>query len=130
MKLFDETNISRICFPDIDVSRMEYKANDKILVMYITGAFIIDTREDLASGKIIFTDWEAIHNDKWEHDLKVWVPLNNPSGETLENVLRFECLHSVFNLEGMGKNIAEWIRWKIVKPKIKAEFDEFSFPVE
>lgn len=130
MKSFDETNISRICFPDVDVSRMDYEPNNKKLVMYFTGAFIIDTREDLGSGKIIFSDWETIYNDKWVHDIKVWVPINNPKGEQLENVLEFECTNFVFNLEGMGKNIAEWIRWKIVKPKINAAFEEFECPIE
>lgn len=124
MRLFSKHNISEICFPDIDVLKMVCNIPDKKIIVYLQGAYLINTKEDLGKGVITFSNWEFIQNDKWDPDSKSWIFMSHTKIEEMENLIEFDYVDSTIIARGFAKHLPEWVKLTIVNPEISGEFEE------
>lgn len=123
--LFDKDKLKKTCFPDVDVIEMSCDFNNKILIIKLTGCFLLDSRTQFDKGELIFKNWQIINVDKYDPKSESWTPLENPNDGVLENILEFEVSDDLFDLQGMAKNIPEYIRWKVKNSTVSGEFEEF-----
>lgn len=124
MKYLNEDMIKNLSFPDFSVKKMEFSPREKILNIFVDGAWLeVDGGTKLGKGTIFFEEWESLSVYRFNPDTEKWSHLDESSAETLRDLCEIKFFNSTISLCGFGKQTGQWIEWRIVNAKKHAEFD-------
>lgn len=124
MKIFEENLIKLLSFPDYEVEKIELSLEEKILKIFIEGAWL-DLKDGIQLGKgfLCFQDWESFSMNRFDPHTEKWFTINELKVEPLKDICEMKFTDHAVYLYGFGKQIGQWTEWKIQKAKMHAEFD-------
>lgn len=126
MIILNEQSIKKLSFPDFDVERMEFSPTEKILNIFVEGAWLkIDGGKELGKGFLFFSEWESLSINSFHPIAETWSLVKEDSTERLKDLCRVQFNDLFVSLAGFGDEEGHWMEWKIVKPKMYAEFEEY-----
>lgn len=125
MKKLSAGMMPHLSFPDMQVQKMDFFPRKKILNIFVEGAFLdIDNVGLIGSGVLYFSEWESIAIRKYDSNLETWLDMPDAEAEQLGDICEF-----VFNgvevcVCGFSKSESDWSEWKIINPRMHAEFED------
>lgn len=127
MKILDEKLMKNLSFPDFDVEKMEFNPEKKTLKVFVTGARLeIDGGLLLDNGFLFFWEWGNLSIIRYDHVIDKCFELEFSNAEELIDLCEVKWLNSDVFLCGFGKQIGQWVEWRIFNTKMHAEFKTLS----
>lgn len=124
MKNLDEIMIRNLSFPDFNVEKMEFLPEQKILKVFVEGAWLgINEGTVLGKGVLFFNDWDLLSISRYDPILERWYEVEIRNAEELSDLCEVKFSNSNISLYGFGKKLGQWLEWKISHAKIHAEFE-------
>lgn len=125
MQKLDENQMKDLSFPDFDVEKIEFFPEEKILTIFVEGAFLdIDEGFLLGRGVLYFNDWVNFSVRRFDPHTEKWSNVALLGVEHLKDLCEVKFRDSSILLCGFGKGIiGHWMEWEIHKAKMHAEFD-------
>ena len=125
MKNLNENMMKNLSFPDFQVEKMEFSPREKILKVYVEGAWLdADGGTKLGKGVLFFNGWEALSIRRYNSETEKWSLIDvEPPVEQLIDLCEFKFIDSTVFLFGFGKNLGQWMEWEIVNAKMHGEFE-------
>jgi len=125
IKNLDETMMQSLSFPDIDVAKMEFFPETKILNVFVDGGYLsLGNGVDLGAGVLYFNDWDSISIRRYIYSSKLWLSVTDTDPEQLKDLCEVKFTNSEVFLCGFGKKEGDWLEWRIINTKMHAEFEE------
>jgi hypothetical protein len=120
--------IKHLTFPDFEVEQMEFSQQQKKLKIYVEGA-ILSVEKDISLGKgiLYFNNWDCLTIDRFNPHCDSWSRLNESEAESLKDLCEVDFSCSIVFLSGFGRQTGQWLEWKIINAKMRAEFVDRSF---
>lgn len=124
MKILDEKTMKTLSFSDFDVEKIEFFPKEKELKIFVEGAWLdIDRDAPLGKGILYFEDWVHFSISKFDPYTEKWSDVNEIAVEPLKDLCEVKFTNSTVCLFGFGKQSGHWMKWKIQKVKMHAEFE-------
>lgn len=113
-------DMKHLSFPNFQVEKIEFHPKEKKLKVFVDGAWL-DTngRHQLGKGVLFFENWDDLSVDTFDSTGKRF----ESSIEYLEDLCEFKIDDSSVVLKGFGKELGHWVKWKIINPRMHAEFE-------
>lgn len=116
--------MKNLSFPDFEVEKMEFSRQEKLLKIFIEGAWLdVGKGTKLGKGILFFKEWGALSISRFNPIKEKWSPVEDFSPESLRDLCEVKFFDSTVSLCGFGKQTGQWMEWKIIKPKMHAEFE-------
>ena len=113
--------LNKLSFPDSDVQRMLFFESKKRIEIYLEGAYLdIDGGRFFDSGNLFIFGYKGIEAKLYDNDK--WKPLGIKNYDPLKSIEEFVFREENIILRGFGKNTGKWVEYKIISPKIEANF--------
>ncbi|NGX30332.1 MAG: hypothetical protein K940chlam4_01178 [Candidatus Anoxychlamydiales bacterium] len=113
--------LKKLSFPDFIVQKMTFFELKKRIEIYLNGAYLdINDGKLFASGNLFFYDYQKIEAKLYDNDK--WIDLNPQNYDSLKSIEEFIYINDNVYIKGFGKKTGKWIEYKIVSPKIEANF--------
>ena len=124
IKSLNESMMKKLSFPDFEVEKMEFSLKEKILKIFVEGAWL-DINEGIKLGKgiLFFNEWESLSINRFNSSTKRWSMVDESSLEPLRDLCEVKFFDCTISLSGFGKKFGQWMEWKIVKATMHAEFE-------
>lgn len=119
--------MKNLSFPDIDVEKMEFSPVEKVLRVFISGAWLDikgENSKQLGKGILFIDAWDTLSIQQFDALEEKWEILNTSAPEFLRDLCEVKLSDNTISLCGFGKESGVWVEWKINHAKIHAEFDE------
>jgi hypothetical protein len=119
-------NLSRLSFPDFNVLEINLSINEKILNIYVDGAYLEDQKgggKQLGKGKLSFKNWQSFSVRLFNNDMKNWIVLPHSDFEHLKDICEFQNKNQTICLRGFGIKSGRWLEYKIENSYIDFTFD-------
>jgi hypothetical protein len=124
MRNLDEIMMRSLSFPDFNVEKMEFLPEQKILKVFVEGAWLgINGGTVLGKGVLFFNDWDVSSISRYDPILEKWYELEISNSEELRDLCEVKFSNSNISLCGFGKKLGQWLEWKISNAKMHAEFE-------
>lgn len=113
-------NMKHLSFLDFQVEKIEFHPKKKKLKVFVDGAWL-DTNggHQLGKGVLFFENWDDLSVDNFDSTGTRF----EPPIEYLEDLCELEIDDSSVVLRGFGKELGHWVKWKIINPRMHAEFE-------
>ena len=113
-----------LSFPDFEVEKMEFSAQQKKLKILVSGAWLNrGGGEALGKGILYFNEWTDISINKFDSQFEQWVRVENViSDGVLKDLCETEFYTNIIYLRGFSTTDGCWLEWKIMGSKSHAEF--------
>lgn len=124
MKNLDEIKMRKLSFPDFEVEKMEFSPEQKILKIFVEGAWLEENGgKRLGKGILFFNNWESLTINRFDPVAETWSLVEIVHPEHLKDLCEIKFFNSNVSLCGFGEKIGQWLEWKIVNTKMHAEFE-------
>lgn len=125
MKILNENMMKNLSFPDFEVEKMEFSPQKKILKIFVEGAWLdVDGGTKLGKGILFFNEWKSLTIYRFDPSTEKWSSADDEfPAEQLRALCEVNFFGSTISLSGFGKQLGQWMEWKIVNAKMHAEFE-------
>lgn len=124
IEYFNERSMKNLSFPDFEVEKMEFLPEQKILKIYVQGAWLEENGgKILGKGILFFKNWETLSMRRYDPILEKWFEEEIANFEELRDLSEVKFFNSNAFLNGFGKRVGHWLEWKIVNTTMYAEFE-------
>ena len=121
---FSESMIKQLSFPDFEITVMDWSFERRKLVLQLEGAWWnADGGMLLGRGSLVFYEWEGIAVRKYDMISRNWMDVGEGLVEPLKDLPDMTFSDATVYLFGFAKKSGQWMEWKIVRPKMYADFE-------
>jgi hypothetical protein len=125
MRSLNEDMMKNLSFPDFEVEKMEFFPQEKTLKIFVEGAWLdLDGGSKLGKGALFFKEWDSLSINRFDPATEKWSLVEGIPVEPLRDLCETKFFDSTVSLCGFGKQMGQWLEWKIVNAKMHAEFDQ------
>lgn len=115
--------MAHLSFPDFDVQKIDFSQKDKILKIYVEGAWLdFEGVGELGKGVLFFTDWKNLSFRTFESEK--WTDIDIENFEPLRDICEIIFSNSSVKLSGYTKYSGLWTEWDIQEVNMHAEFEK------
>ncbi|MGL5263763.1 MAG: hypothetical protein ACRDAI_04195 [Candidatus Rhabdochlamydia sp.] len=125
MKNLNKNMMKNLSFPDFEVKKMEFFPQEKILKIFVEGAWLeMNGGTKLGPGILFFKEWKSLSINRFNPTSEQWFPIPEIPAESLRDLCEVKFSDSAISLCGFGNRTGQWIEWKMENAKMHAEFDD------
>ena len=125
---FDQEMFEKLSFDDELVEEIELFSEEKILKVYMSGAYDGDKQLYLDDGLLVFKNWIKLTVLQYERQEDNIVVSETQPFEKPRQMDIFEEEGNQVVFGGYSPKVDRWVEWKIIGSSYYAEFDKYGGP--